>query len=263
MSFQDQLKKTSEEKRTAATKVRQEANALLQAAEAAEAEAAGTEAAYQAYIASTGSKTIAPPVAKKTGKPKTPPAAVAAPPTGKRRGRPPKDRSQEPAKVETKKDSTKVKAAPVKKAAAKEAVAKAPKAPKAAVEGKLPPLRERIRLVLGDGALEVKAIILGLEKRNWLPQSNDPPAYISVMLASSKDHFVRVQRGVYKAIQTGEATVQLQADKPAKVKVSPRNTNGKATKSVTESDNGIPSKSVIEAEVAELGSNVAENPFLS
>jgi hypothetical protein len=262
MSFQDQLKKTSEEKRTAATKVRQEANALLQAAEAAEAEAAGTEAAYQAYIASTGSKTIAPPVAKKTGKPKTPPAAVAAPPTGKRRGRPPKDRSQEPAKVETKKDS-KVKAAPVKKAAAKEAVAKAPKAPKAAVEGKLPPLRERIRLVLGDGALEVKAIILGLEKRNWLPQSNDPPAYISVMLASSKDHFVRVQRGVYKAIQTGEATVQLQADKPAKVKVSPRNTNGKATKSVTESDNGIPSKSVIEAEVAELGSNVAENPFLS
>ncbi len=86
------------------------------------------------------------------------------------------------------------------------------KARKAVAQGKLPPLKVRIKKVMGDKDMEVKVVIAELDKKGWLPESNDISTYISFMLSSLKNDFVRIKRGVYKVkpqATLGEQRTQL------------------------------------------------------
>lgn len=289
MSIQVQLKEAASAKRQEAVEARKKAAELAQAAEQAEKEAEGTQAAYDAYIASTSGKAPAKAPAKGSRN------KVKATATVKKTAA--KSKATKAAPKATAKKATKATAAPKKKAAAaasapKKAAAKVKAAPKkaatkgaakkaaaansakisrtrkAVADGKLPPLKERIRQVMGSKEMEVKEIIVELDKKGWLPESKDNSTYMSYMLSSSKEDFERVSRGKYKVIQK---TATAAAAKPAEKKtVTPRKTNGKAKaapKAQPEAAKATPatpalSNGEIDKELAELGNNVADNPFL-
>ena len=104
-----------------------------------------------------------------------------------------------------------VKKAPTKKAAKKNkakkntpkksreaAVARATKGRRAVASGERPPLKEAIVAVMGATTMNVGDVIKALDKKGWLPDSEEIRNYISFALSSNKETFERVTRGVYK-----------------------------------------------------------------
>lgn len=290
MSIQAQLKEAANAKRQEAVEIRKRVNELAQAAEQAEKEAEGTQAAYDAYIASTSGttapasskgarnkvkatatvkKAVAKGKAKAAAAPKKAPKAKAtkakAAAAPKKKAEAPKVAAKAKAAAPKKKAVAKAKAAPTAKKSA--ANAKISKTRKAVADGKIPPLKERLRLVMGSKEMEVKDIITELEKKNWLPDSKDPSTYMSFMLSSSKDDFERVSRGKYKVLAKKTDTTAAAAPKAEKKKVTPRKTNGKAKAAPKAAQAAAPatpapSNGEVDKELASLGTNVAENPFL-
>jgi chemotaxis protein histidine kinase CheA len=105
------------------------------------------------------------------------------------------------AKAEAK--AVKAEAKPAKEPKAPKAEKKAPEkkaakaAEKKAVGEKLPPMKERIKKVLGSKSMDCPAIMDALKIKNWLPDAKDPKAYVSFLLSGNPNDFKRVSRGVY------------------------------------------------------------------
>jgi hypothetical protein len=157
------------------------------------------------------------------------PAKEAAPAPKKKLGRPPKAKTVTKA-APAKAKAVKAKAAPAKAAAkakatpakakatpAKAKAAKAKATASAGAEGKLPTLKDRLKIVFGSDDVGIEEAINRLTARGkkWVPDAKDLRAYISVALSTHKDDFVRVSRGVYRAVYKGKAkkTVEVAAEK--------------------------------------------------
>lgn len=219
------------------------------------------------------------------------PAKEAAAPK-KKLGRPPKAKTTTkaaPAKAKAvKAKAVKAKAAPVKASAAKTkatpakakatpAKAKAAKAKAAAsvgAEGKLPTLKDRLKIVFGNDDVGIEEAINRLTARGkkWVPDAKDLRAYISVALSTHKDDFVRVSRGVYRAIYKGKAkkTVEVAAEKaepaPAEKIEAPVTATIKVERA--EKPEKVAEKKAVKRHVNGSGSdehsdlgNVLDNPF--
>ena len=81
------------------------------------------------------------------------------------------------------------------------ATQRAPQTPLAksdAADSNMPPLHERLRIVVGSDSVGITEAISRLNSRGWLPASGDLRAYISVALSVNSD-LERVSRGVYRA----------------------------------------------------------------
>lgn len=209
------------------------------------------------------------PVKKKGGRPRrnatTPVAATtvttavaAAEPVKAKRGRPAKEAKEaKPAK-----DS---------KPATKEGKERKPRAPKVPREGddRLPPLHERIKVVLGSKEMTIPEVIEGLKAhKGWLPKSRDLGAYISLVLSTHMaDHFDRVKRGLYKAKKGPAANGPTPPTSPTPPKpANPPNgpgvakTRGKRAERAEKETNGA-TNGASNHGIEELGNNVAESPF--
>jgi len=132
-------------------------------------------------------------------------------------------------------------AAPVKAPRKTKTAAKA-ETPRVASDDRMPPLRERLKIVMGEDSVSIQEAIDRLNAKDpaWVPDSTDLKGYISLALSTHKDVFERVRRGVYSVRKNAAAVA-----KPVR-KASSKNGHGAA--------NGAGS-------LEELGSNVAENPF--
>ena len=69
---------------------------------------------------------------------------------------------------------------------------------RAVARGDRPPMKEAIATVMGKASMGAPAVVEGLKKRDWLPNSKDPQQYVSYLLSSYKDVFKRLKRGLYK-----------------------------------------------------------------
>lgn len=220
------------------------------------------------------------------------PAKEAVPAPKKKLGRPPKAKTTTkaaPAKAKAAKaKAVKAKAAPAKASAAKAkatpakakatpAKAKAAKAKapaSAGAEGKLPTLKDRLKIVFGSDDVGIEEAINRLTARGkkWVPDAKDLRAYISVALSTHKDDFVRVSRGVYRAIYKGKAkkTVEAAAEKaepaPAEKIEAPVTATIKVERA--EKPEKVAEKKAVKRHVNGSGSdehsdlgNVLDNPF--
>jgi len=127
----------------------------------------------------------------------------------------------------------KVRRKPGPKPKAVKAAAKSPKAPKAAkatktrannlatqgrravAQGLRPPIKKAMIEVMGKKTTNATEIYEGLKAKDWLPNSNDPRAYISYLLSSFKDVFERVEgkgRGQYR-VRDGVTTTTTKTTK--------------------------------------------------
>lgn len=134
------------------------------------------------------------------------------------------------------------KAKATKKAAATTAKAAAPRV---ASGGALPPLHERLKIVIGADQVTIAEAIdrLKAHDKKWLPQSDDLKAYISLVLSThTKDLFERVSRGIYK-VRKGAAGPGVK-----------KAVTAKATNGAQNPANGA-------VGIEDLGSNVLDNPF--
>ena len=67
--------------------------------------------------------------------------------------------------------------------------------------GLRPSIKDAMLQVMADKTLNAAAIYEILKEKNWLPNSNDPRAYIAYLLSTFKDRFERVPekgRGFYR-----------------------------------------------------------------
>jgi hypothetical protein len=92
--------------------------------------------------------------------------------------------------------------APTKQPAVPRAHSKASQ-PKPSEEEKMPPLHERLEIVMGQDDVGIDEAIKRLKKRgkNWAPKSTDLKAYISLALSTHTGEgglFDRVSRGIYR-----------------------------------------------------------------
>lgn len=74
--------------------------------------------------------------------------------------------------------------------------------------GLRPKIKQAMMLVMGDRTTNASVIYEELKVRDWLPNSNDPRAYIAYLLSSLKDAFERVEgrgRGFYR-VRPAETT---------------------------------------------------------
>jgi len=135
-------------------------------------------------------------------------------------------------------------AAPAKPAASPKKTKTAAQVTRVAGEDKKPPLRERLRIVLGEDQVTIPLAIERLRAKDasWLPESTDLNAYISLALSTHKETFERVSRGVYQVVKGAVAA----APKTVKKAVTAAKTNGTHNPS-----NGI----------EDLGTNIKDNPF--
>lgn len=127
--------------------------------------------------------------------------------------------------------------------AAGEKVARVP-----AEKGQLPPLHERLKIVIGQDSVTIAEAIerLKAHDKSWIPDSEDLKAYISLSLSThTKDLFDRVQRGVYRVKKGGSASPKGGVKKAA---VAAKNG---AQPAVTNGSNGS----------EDFGSNILDNPF--
>lgn len=116
-----------------------------------------------------------------------------------------------------------------------------------ASDDKMPPLHERLRIVIGNDECSIPECIDRLRARDesWVPESKELKAYISLALSTHvKDLFQRVKRGVYR-VRAGASTDK---PKPIKKAVHAAKTNG----AHNPASNG--------ASTDETG-NIEENPF--
>jgi hypothetical protein len=61
-----------------------------------------------------------------------------------------------------------------------------------------PPLKKRLASVMGDRAMSSREVTEALRAKGWLPDSALPEQFVSFILASNKNEFERVERGVYR-----------------------------------------------------------------
>lgn len=126
----------------------------------------------------------------------------------------------------------------VKKAKTKTAATAAPAADKP-LDDKMPPLHERLRIVMGKDPVTIPDAIERLRARDpkWVPESTDLKAYISLALSTHvKDLFERVSRGVYR-VREGAAAAPLKTVKKAAAaapKANGAHANGASTEEVTD-----------------------------
>ncbi len=119
--------------------------------------------------------------------------------------------AEPPAPKKAKKGRKAKKVAPAKKAAPakKEATKKtkrgynkfAAEGRAAVLRGDRPPIKEAISKVMGSKVMNATTIADLLKEKKWLPNSNDPKAYIAYILCSTKERFERVTtkgRGFYR-----------------------------------------------------------------
>ena len=125
-------------------------------------------------------------------------------------------------------------------------------------DDKMPPLHERLKIVMGNDDVTIPQAIERLSARDasWVPESTDLKAYISLALSTHvKDLFDRVSRGVYCVKKDPTATVKKDApvkkDAVASVKKA-----GQAQKA-----NGGPSPASNGTGIEDLGTNVMASPF--
>lgn len=122
-----------------------------------------------------------------------------------------------------------------------------PEKVRVASDDKMPPLHERLRIVIGNDECSIPECIDRLRARDesWVPESKELKAYISLALSTHvKDLFQRVKRGVYR-VRAGAST---EKPKPIKKAVHAAKTNG----AHNPASNG--------ASTDETG-NIEENPF--
>jgi len=127
-----------------------------------------------------------------------------------------------PRVVPTKVSKPITKAAPAKKAAKKAVVTKAqPKAKpskarssvnarvaagrRAQASGARPKFKDALAIVMGADVCNATDILERLKAQNWVPDSNEPRAYIQYALSATKDAFEKVPakgRGFYRVTET-------------------------------------------------------------
>ena len=127
---------------------------------------------------------------------------------------------------------------------------------KAVADGSLPPLKDRLKIVMGAGEVSIKTIVDALSAKNWAPKSKSLGTYISFMLGSHPETFERVRRGVYKVISSNGSA------KAPKAKLQPTKVNGKKASA---KKGEAASTEKVDTSLAELGVNdsgAAANPFV-
>jgi len=246
------LKQAATAKKLEANKLRDEAQALLEKADAIEEEARVLTVGAEAILEATGS---AKPTKKKAAKKASNKTEAAPKQAAKAKAKPAK----------TKSAKAKAAAEAPAKAGAK-GKAKKPlsgvnlnisKSRKAVAEGKVPKLQDRIIQVMGDKECSIKEVVALLEEKDWITGSKNPAQYVNYMLSIDKDVFEKVSRGIYKV-------------KAPKAKVTANKTNGVSNKgkakaapiTAAKSEEPQMTPAEIEVELEDLGSNVAENPFM-
>ena len=105
---------------------------------------------------------------------------------------------------------------PGAKAKARADQARATEGLRAVASGLRPKIKDAMAIVMGTAVMNATSVHAGLEERNWLPNAQDPVAYIRFLLSSAKTCFVRCPefgQGFYR--------VRTPADAPPSVAVVP------------------------------------------
>jgi len=141
---------------------------------------------------------------------------------------------------------------PAKKAASSKGdtnVSNATEGRRAVAQGKRPPMKEAVATVIGKTTMTAAEVVTGLEKKDWLPNTNKVQQYVSYILSSNKDIFERVEHGKYK-VQDGVTFAKKTPAKKVAASPTPKKTNGAKSRDQDLEDLGI-----------DTSSGVAANPF--
>lgn len=102
------------------------------------------------------------------------------------------------------------KTVPVKKSTSRAAVGR-----REVAEGKRPKIKDAMKTVMGSVVMNATTVFEALKARDWLPNANNPRAYIAYLLSSLRDDFDRVEgrRGFYRVHGTVSESASATATK--------------------------------------------------
>lgn len=129
--------------------------------------------------------------------------------------------------------------------------------------GALPPLRDRVKIVMGSETLTIPDILARLAEKDWDPNGDDPRAYLAVVLSAERTTFKRVSRGHYCV---AEAVVEGPTEKSSKLPVLATATNGAPNKpkiTLPDLDDSMSTQNDVDMELETLGvtGELSMNPF--